>query len=369
MAKRPGPVRQATRIARAQYAPVDYALKRQQQRAAKENAALQAATQALVGQLQQGIGPAGQAYDAAIQQQQALAQSGASSLAGANPNANIQSSLAAINAPPEQRAQLASQLQAQFPGQGAVLNIEQGTVPGASLVSQKAAEQNFLAGLPALAALGSQQSLKGLLASQADTRDKLLEERLRIGGQIPSLALNIQQAQEQIRQAALDRQFRADQAALDRAAQAVTTPYEQAQIQLEQQKLTLAKQQAKQQTSLGGLTPYEAAQIGLAQQRIDISKKNKSPQQRYKPPSGSDLQEQADLAYYGKQPVLDANGQVKSPGVKAINYQTALFGMLNQGVKLAVAQRYLNQFYAPGERGRPVRSFQQRQAAKKTRKR
>lgn len=185
------PQQQAAAIIGAQYAPIDYAMVRAAQQTAKEQAALQQARKALVQQLQAGVRPAGQAYDAAIGQQQALAQAGADLLSRLNPNAEVQASLAGINAPQGQRQALANQMQAQFPGQGGVLNIEQGTIPGASLAAQKAAQQQFLAGLPTVAALAGEQSLRGLLARAAESRDKLLEQRLAAAGRIPELALTI----------------------------------------------------------------------------------------------------------------------------------------------------------------------------------
>jgi len=272
LAKSPSPVKQATRVVKAQYKPIDYALRQARRRSREEQAALGAAGQALIRQLQAGVAPAGQAYDQAVAQQQDLARGAADLLASTDPTPRIQSDLAAINAPPEQQAQLANQLKAQFPGQGAVLNVEQGTVPGASLIAQKAATQQFLAGLPTLAALSGQESLRGLLARSADTRDKLYEARLQAAGQIPGLALDIQQKQEdrafQAEQAALSRAFDAEQARLGR----MLTPYEKAQIAANQPTALdrykaktdriSARNARRDATSGGGLTPYQQYEVG-----------------------------------------------------------------------------------------------------------
>ncbi len=369
MANQPTPAQQAAAIVHAQYVPIDYALAQQRASDAKAQAALQAAGHALIAQLQGGIKPAGQAYDAAVNQQQALAQGGAHLLAGLNPNAQIQSNLQQIGAPVEQQQMLQRQTQAQFPGQGGVLNIEQGTIPGASLVAQKAAAQQFLAGLPTLAGLSQQRSAQGLAAQAAQNRQSLYGQRLQAAAQIPQLAYNIGEAQTnrqfQAQQAADSRAFSAAQAALGRQL----TPYEKAQIahqnRIDNQNAAVLKAQKR----AGGLTAYQSS--SLAERKREFNARQGQTKGsvvgggKYKPPTGADLQKQADLAYYGQEPILDANGNVKTQGVKAINYQAALFGMLNSGVKLPVAQRYLNQFYAPGERGRPRVSFQQRQARKR----
>lgn len=393
MARPPTPAQTVASILAAQFRPLDYAQARTSAQAAKEQAALQNATRALVQQLQGGAAQAAPLYDAAVNQTTGLAQQAAQMLGAANPNPQIQSDLSAINAPEAQHAQLAQQTQAQFPGQGAVLNIMQGSIPGASLVAQKAAEQGFLAGLPTVAALEGEQSLKSLLARAADSRDKYVEQRLGVAGQAASLLPQLQQQVVENRQA--DRSFglQQRQLRLQIASEAADERYNQAKLradeaaaraqatgdaqdradanywkgvaaQQNQQRIAIERQRARASgpDPKTGLTPYQKAEIGLSQQRIDLSKRSKSqPSQRYKPLSPKELQEQADLAYYGREPVTNKDGQVTKPGVAAIGYQTALAGMMESGVKLNVAQRYLNQFYAPGERGRPLVSFQQRQ--------
>ncbi len=280
MAKPPTPAQQAAAIVHAQYVPIDYALAQQRKSDARAQAALQAAGHALIAQLQGGVKPAGQAYDQAIGQQQALAQGGASLLANLNPNAHIQQDLAAINAPPEQRAQLAQQTQAQFPGQGAVLNIEQGTIPGASLVAQKAAAQQFLAGLPALAGLSQQRSAQGLAAQAAQNRQALYGQRLSAAAQIPQIAQTIQAAevnrQFQADQAAASRAYESEQVAINRQFQAAQaqlgrqlTPYEKAQIAHQERADRLAQQQSQLVQQTGGLTPYQS--MSLAERKREFN--------------------------------------------------------------------------------------------------
>lgn len=377
MAKRPTPIKQARAIVAPQYAPLKIATAEQQRVNRAQQQANNAATLALVKQLGANIAPAGQTYDAAVAQQQALAHGAANLLAQANPNAQIQSDLTAVNAPTQQHAQLADALTGQFPGAGGVLNILQGSIPGASLVAQKAAQQQFLAGLPSVVALGGQRANSALHQQALIAAAQLAADRAKVAAQLPGLAQSIaqrqqdvayrnQQAQTAINEAALNREFQANQAALGRQL----TPYQKAQ-------LGLARQQAALTQKNGGLTAYEAASLKERQRefnaRQNSTKTATGSKRTGKQPSAKDLQQQASLAYYGQKPVVhrDSHGNVTytEPGIPAVNYQTALFGMMNSGVPLAVAQRYLNQFYAPGEDGRPVRSFQQRQAMKKQAKR
>lgn len=263
MANPPSPQQQAAQILAGQYRPLEIAENARRVAAAKQQASLKAAQLALVGELGKAIAPAGQAYDAALAQQQALAQAGAQGLAQASPNDQIQHDLAAVNAPAEQRTQLARQLGQQFGGQGAVLNIEQGTVPGASLVAQKAAVQQRLGGLPAVATLAGDDLLRALLAADQAQRSEYQGKRAQVGAQLPALTLDIEntradramqerqfefqqrQLASQVAQAALERQWRSREAELDRASQSAITPYQQAQIRLERERIQTERQQAK----------------------------------------------------------------------------------------------------------------------------
>ncbi len=399
MAKKPGPLQQAQAITRAQYAPVDYQLGQASKRATAEQHALNAARTALIAQLQGGVAPATQAYDAAAQQTQDIARSAADLLAQANPNAQVQQSLAQVNAPQEQRQQLGQSLQSLFPGAGAVLNVEQGAIPGAGLVAQGAAQKQFLAGLPTVAALSGEQSLRSLLANQQKTRDDLVAQRLGIGGQLPGLVRDLQNRQEDvqyrdqqaanaIQQAALDRSFRAQQAQKDRAFREMQasldyqrslnpTPLQLAQLNLEQRKLNADIAATNAQTAAvkkgGGLTPYQSLTLKERQREFNLRQgatNRKSAAGATTKPTPEEIRKYAETAYYGVKPtprsVTQPDGSTKIVqigGTPAIGYQKALSRLQHTyGLKLAQAQSVLNDFYAPGEDGRPLFDYQHRKA-------
>lgn len=264
----PTPQQTVAQILAAQTRPVTAAQQRVQAQQASDRQQAQALTLALVHALQNGIAPVQQTYDAALGQQQALASRGAALLAGSNPNTQVQSQLAAVNAPQQQRDQLAAQASADFnPG---VLYTQTGSIPGASLLAQRQAAIQHLAGLPTVAALQGQETQRTLEQQRQASLDKYLSDIGQITAQAPSLltslkqqAVQNQRANQQlalqqsefansIRQAALNRQFQAQQATLNRAAQQAVTPYERAQIALDQQRLDVAKAQAARTQQTGG---------------------------------------------------------------------------------------------------------------------
>lgn len=264
MAKNPSPQAQAAAILAGQYAPLNITANRQRQLNLAERQAAQRATLALVKQLQAGVLPAGQVYDTAAAQQQALAQAGAAGLAKANPDAQVQADLAAVNAPQSQRAALAAQMGQQFGGQGAVLNVLQGAVPGASLAAQKAATQQFMAGLPTVAGLAGQRAQTTLQQEALDNAAQLAVERAKVAAQLPGLTMDIANRQQDV--GFRERQFAAQQAAdaADRAlrqqefaAGQQLTPYQAAELALQQQSAAQGKTYAPQIIGSSGAGYYQ----------------------------------------------------------------------------------------------------------------
>lgn len=189
------PAAQVAQILAAQYGPVDLAFHQAQASSNRQRALLSAAQAALVKQLQSGVGQAGRVYDQAVAQQQALAHAGAAGLAGASPDAGIQRDLASIGAPANQRANLAAANARDFGGQGGVLYNIQGSVPGSSLIANKAAVQAFQAGLPTVAAAAGQQTLRALLANELKQAQQYQLDRAKIASQAPGLLQSLEAAQ------------------------------------------------------------------------------------------------------------------------------------------------------------------------------
>lgn len=419
----PTPAQTVAAILAAQYKPLDYAQSRAQAQAAKEQAALQAANLALVHQLQGGVNAAAPAYDAAVTQTSDLARQAAQMLAAANPNQQIQGDLAAIGAPHEQQALLADQLGRGFNGQGAVLNVQQGSIPGASLVAQKAAEQGYLAGLPTVAALQGQQNLRSLLARSADSQDKYVEQRLGVAGQAASLlpqllqqrtenqqadrsfGLQKRQVKNQERQNALDavwtkRKFDADQAyrqaqinaaAAEAKAQATGDAQDRADAnywkgvaaQQNQQRIGIDRQRARAERQRAKTTARRGGTAGLQLRNLPDGSvvafnPNTGEVSPVKGPSGSGGTKglsQSERRQYAKDAAKVASrafhGYKNATGDTVYDsYQEAMQNMLSQQIPLPIAQRALNAYWTrpgmhqPGEpsgEGRPLYSFQQRQ--------
>ncbi len=353
MANQPTPAQQAAAIVHAQYVPIDYALAQQRQQDAKAQAALQAAGHALIAQLQGGIKPAGQAYDAAVNQQQALAQGGAHLLAGLNPNAQIQSNLQQIGAPVEQQQMLQRQTQAQFPGQGGVLNIEQGTIPGASLVAQKAAAQQFLAGLPALAGLSQQRSAQGLAAQAAQNRQALYGQRLQAAAQIPQLAQSIGSAQASQNLALQN--FLADQA----YRQSELNQRSSSQKDLNAYRSASLNQRSKATGSRGGSAglQYKVNKDGS----VSVFNPNTGKITKASGPTPANATSKftatqvqkwkgtaANIAYWGNKGVpakTNTAGLVVEKAHPRLTYNQALGEMKRHGIPLPIAVAQLNQVY------------------------
>ncbi len=210
MARNPTPAQQVAQILGAQLAPVRYAEKQARKQGVADVNNLNATRLSVIQALQAGVPVAKASYDEALGQTEHLAQNAAAMLGAANPNQTVQAELAAVNAPPEQRAQLANQAQAQFGGQAGVLYTQHGSIPGANLLAQREAHLGLLAGLPTVAALSSEETLRGLKRLQQDALNKYVTDTMGVTAQAPALLSQLTQRQQDVQ--FRNRQFAADQA-------------------------------------------------------------------------------------------------------------------------------------------------------------
>jgi hypothetical protein len=337
---------------------------------------------AVLAQLNALPAQVGADYDAAIAKDAQLGQVSGQLLAQANPNAQAQADLAAIGAPSAQQQQVAGNLNNAFAGAGAVLAHVGGVIPAQSLNEQKAAQIASFRALPIQARQQFNDNMAELDAQLADDKAKLehdyfnqrisaqqyeteltqkqqaaAEDARRYSQEYALKVAGLKQNEAVIRSQIGDRAF-------NQQVKAANVGLAKARVGLQGQSLAVRQLQNNRQwqATLQRLGIQDKGlQLRAAQLELNARNKKKSKQ-----PSAADLQEMADLAYYGTADKTDSNGNV-TYGKKAVDYQTALFGMMNQGVPLAVAQRYLNQFYAPGEDGRPRVPYQQRQKRPKRR--
>jgi hypothetical protein len=361
----PSPQQQAAALIQGEYAPVDYAYAASAARARREQAALAATKLALVRALQAGVKPVQETYDNAIQQQQSFAQNAARLLSAANPNAATQSDLASVNAPPEQRAQLASQANAQFPGQAGVLYTQQGAIPGASLLATRQADIAHLAGMPTLAALASEQTARALSEAQRRTTEQYQADRLRIASQLPQLASSIasaqadalykqQQLQNQITQAALDRQFQARQAELNRQAQNAITPYQQAQLKLDQQRLNADIKNSKASATVPRIIGSSGSgyyTVGPGGKLKNLLPATSTGTAKSDPRSLARFTAHEIQVYKGQAATGAYNARHGAPATKTepalapLTYNQAVGLMLREGIPLPIAVNALNRVY------------------------
>ncbi len=197
------PAQQVAAALKAQLTPLDYTEHARQTRAAEDAQQRQNATIAIMRELNSQQAPTAALFDQALQQQQGYASQYAGMLKDANPNADIQASLAAIGAPQAQRDQIAGQNTANYGGQAGFLFGQQGVIPGNTLLSNRNAQVGFLAGLPAIEGLAGLQAQSAAGRVSAGQHDQYVADRLRITGQAPGL-LQQANAYEENRQAAKD---------------------------------------------------------------------------------------------------------------------------------------------------------------------
>lgn len=143
----------------------------------RQNQAITAFANALLGKLTPLAGQVGQTYDQAIGQTAALSNQSAQFLQNANPSPQVQALLQSAGAPQAQQDQVTQALGGTFGGGAGVLSFLGGAVPGGQLAADKAAVVGQTAQLPGIAALQGEQSLASALGTQADARNQLLATR------------------------------------------------------------------------------------------------------------------------------------------------------------------------------------------------
>jgi hypothetical protein len=337
----------------------------QDAQAKQQNDAIQSFALALLGKLQPVAGQVGQDYNQAIGQTAQLSGAAANALRSANPNQQDQQMLQAVGAPQEQRAQVASQLANTFGGGAAVTLFNQGQVPGTQLATDKASAQAQARQLPGIAALKGQQDLASALAAQRTERQTTLAQR-------PGM---VQQATQTIKgniaardAAAYDRyKFQTARAdALDAAGQKQAAQLARDRANLDYKYASLNSQNARTSATIKGENARAAATITGENDRAAASIKAKQAAKDtagLKPSDRRAASKAIDLFYYGKEPkrkwVASAGGGgkwVRTPGtgVSGINYGQAIKKLVDgYGMTRAEATKLANDYYAPGEFGRP----------------
>jgi len=383
-----------------------------------QNNAIQQFALALMGKLQPIAGQVGADWNQAIDQTGALADRAATFLQNANPTPQVQALLQAANAPASQQAQISGQLGQTFGGGAGVLSFLGGAVPGGEMATEKAAAQTQAEGYPALASLRGQQDLAAALAQQATARGQIgaqrgqlfatarndilanamkrqqlagqraaavsraayeaasTAERRRhdIAGEVQAQINQVDKVTQQKVTALIAEGFNPatgeinpkTQVAIDR----VTNQAEQAKARLAQgaQRIAISRQQAQTSATRAATAAQQGAQrIAQGAARLAVEQrrerayersqafKQQAKQKGISATSYANLRKQAlkqaDLFYYGKAPTNTAG----TNGIAGIDYGPALKQLMD-GYSLAKgdAQAILNDFYAPGERGRPA---------------
>lgn len=341
----------------------------------RQNQAIQSFALALLGKLQPIAGQVGGEYDKAIGQTSALSSATAQALRSANPNQQDQQMLAAIGAPQEQRAQIENQNANVFGGGAAALQFTQGEVPGTQLATNKAASVSQAAQLPGIAALKGQQDLASALGTQAQTRQETLAQR-------PGM---VQAATDKIKgnisakQAAAFDEYKFQTARADAyrsAGMKAEASAAQHQADLAYKYSSLDSQNKRSDASIQARKDIASAQINAANGRAIMAAQAKA---KAKGPNGLTAGERAtlrkgaakqmDLYYYGKNPkmhyvsVTNQDGSktqkakpVPGSGVSGINYGQAIKRIMSQySMTKAEATAMANDYYAPGEYGRPAK--------------
>lgn len=324
---------------------------------AKQNEAIKQFALALLGKLEPIAGQVGGEYDKAIGQTAALSGATAQALRNANPNQQDQEMLAAINAPQAQRDQIQNQNADTFGGGAAALQFTQGEVPGTQLATNKAAAVSQAAQLPGIAALKGQQDFASALGQQAQTRRETLAER---PGMVQAAEDKIHGNIDARNAAAYDRYkfetARADALAATGQKEKATAAYKQAELTYKY--ASLDSQNTRAANAQAGEDTRNNARIEAANTRARLARTKKKAGGTLTPGEKAQLKKdagtQADLFYFGVSPVTRADGSVSKPGVPGINYGVAVKRLQSQySLSAADARTIANDYYAPGERGRP----------------
>jgi hypothetical protein len=372
-----------------QYLEVDQAEARATRAEQQRAALIQSLTGEMMSKLS-GIAPQVAAdYQHAGDTNLALAREGRDALSAASTNPATQADLAAINAPPEQRQQLADQAQNVFQGGGAVLFGQQGLIPGQELAARGAAQTAYSRNLPGIAGLQGMQALRSLFAAGQETNQGFLDTRAQIASKGPSLLMDLQnqRASQAAKEQALDMERFA--LGLKTQNQQFTQQATKARIGLQAQGVKLAGKRLEL-SSLQADRQWQATLRGLGIREANLKLSAAKTQHQlnnggFTSAQVSGFQKRAGQiasdAWNGV-PVREGGEVV---GYNHLTYQRAMSEMLAQGIPLTVAQRALNTYWskaglvAPFERdenggrlggaGRPMISYQQRQqVAKKPKK-
>jgi hypothetical protein len=327
----------------------DQAMIRLQQAEAQRAALIQAMTGQLMGKLG-GIAPQVAAdYGRALTANTSLAQQGRDALMAASTNPQIQADLTAIDAPPEQQAQLAELTQNIFGGGGAALFGQQGVVPGNEIAAQGAAATAFSRNLPGIAGLSGVQALQALLSQTGEQRQSIADQRAVISAKAPGLLMDIQSARAS--SAAKERALQLEEVALGLRGRsqlfnerATTTRLKQSQARLNIQALQADR---SWQATLKRLQISGAAEKRKASElELKARKGGFTPSQLAK--FKGTAYTIADQAFHGFTET-NSKGEVVATH-RPLTYGEAIREMLKEGIPLRVATPALNFYYKPGKR-------------------
>jgi hypothetical protein len=356
------------------YLQNDQALAREQETERRNQAVYAGLTQALMHEL--GGIPAAVQGDYNTMQQQTLSMANASAdrLAAANPNADTQSLMSAVDAPAAQGAAVAGQNQAVFAGGGALLAGTQGFLPAETLAKVGAAQTAYARGLPAVAALQGSRALQQLAYQSQQDRQSIFDQRAQIDAQGPKLLMDIQsqRATEADKQRALDMEAAAF--GLKTQGQAFNQNATLTRLNQSAASLKLRAAQASTANNLRYAEVYGYDPRTGKPTLAAIKAAQKDKQKAKKPPTAAarkNWETFADTAFHGVAPKThydSATGafiRVPGTGQPPLQYYAALKRLIAMGATLGQAQNTLNAFYAKGEGGRPHVSLQGRVALQK----
>ena len=188
-----------------QYAAYQAQLAAAQQQYAAEQQAVQGFTKALIDQIGGIVSGMATPYGQIAASQVAAGKAAGESLAAANPNSKTQAILSAIGAPSSQAADLEKLGRDVFTGGGAVLTGTGGTLPSFQTAGQGVGVLGFAAAQPAIAGAYGQESLRQLLAQEAQQRSALDAQWQQTVAGIPKYQSDYQSQQAATQKAAEDR--------------------------------------------------------------------------------------------------------------------------------------------------------------------
>jgi hypothetical protein len=385
---KPPPVSPADQAANAALAPL---YTQQSQEAKAQQDAIRNYTAAIMRALGSLPGQVAGDYNQAIGQQTNLANAAADSLRAANPNTQDQALLSAINAPQEQHDAIANQLGQVFNGGAAVGQYLNGVLPASTLRGQQLTAETLARLQPGIEGLRGAQALAGALLQQREARSKIDSQR-------PDLVYKYQQQEAAVANAKATQAARQQQLALEREAlglrgqnQAFSQKATVARIQ--QADRRISNQQAQWIASQNRQVAEFNARQSTAQDKLKLPSASLSAKLGYlvdstgnpipdanghlrmlpgganrrgglTPYQGAKLRQaaakQIETFYYGVSPSqhYDASTgkfiEVPGTGTPALNYTQAVKRLMAQfSLTRRQAQALANQYWAPGEDGRP----------------